>query len=67
MTGVATYVYYSEPLWIVIEFPDRVSAEQWYASPAYQDIVKLRTANAESNVFLIDGVDRDHRATDVLA
>ena len=51
---------------IVIEFPDRTRAEEWYASAAYQAILPLRTENSESTVFLIDGVDRDHVATDVL-
>jgi len=51
---------------IVIEFPDRSKAEAWYASPAYQAIVALRTANSSGTVFVIDGVDRDHLATDVL-
>lgn len=51
---------------IVIEFPDRASAEGWYASAAYQEILPLRSENSMSTVFLIDGVDRDHRATDVL-
>jgi uncharacterized protein (DUF1330 family) len=52
---------------IVIEFPDRARAEAWYASPAYRQILPLRTGNSTSTVFVIDGVDRDHRATDVLA
>ena len=51
---------------IVIEFPDRASAEAWYSSAAYQAILPLRTANSEGVVFVIDGVDRDHLATDVL-
>jgi len=51
---------------VVIEFPDRVQAEGWYASAAYQAIVALRTENSTSTVFLIDGVGRDHVATDVL-
>ena len=51
---------------VVIEFPDRSSATKWYASDAYQQILPLRTENSVSNAFLIDGVDRDHRATDVL-
>ena len=51
---------------VVIEFPDRSSAAQWYASEPYQRILPLRTENSVSNAFLIDGVDRDHRATDVL-
>ena len=51
---------------VVIEFPDRAKAEGWYASAAYQAIVTLRTDNSASTVFLIDGVGRDHLATDVL-
>ena len=51
---------------VVIEFPDRSSAEGWYASDAYRAIVALRTENSTSTVFLIDGVGRDHLATDVL-
>ncbi len=51
---------------IVIEFPDRSKAEGWYASPAYQAILPLRADNSTSTIFLIDGVDRDHKATDVL-
>ena len=51
---------------IVIEFPDRAQADTWYNSPAYQAIVTLRTDNSDSDVIMIDGVDRDHKATDVL-
>lgn len=51
---------------IVIAFPDRRSAEAWYASPAYRDILPLRLAHSAGTVFLIDGVDAGHRATDVL-
>jgi uncharacterized protein (DUF1330 family) len=51
---------------IVIEFPDREAAEQWYASNAYQAILPLRAENSVSNIFLIDGVGCDHVATDVL-
>jgi uncharacterized protein (DUF1330 family) len=52
---------------IVIEFPSRQSAADWYASDAYQDILPLRTENSDSTAFLIDGVGADHKATDVLA
>jgi uncharacterized protein (DUF1330 family) len=52
---------------IVIAFPDRGSAERWYASPAYQDILPLRTGNAQGDVILIDGVDDDHKATDIFS
>jgi uncharacterized protein (DUF1330 family) len=51
---------------IVIEFPDRAHAHGWYASPAYQEILGLRTGHSRSDIILIDGVDPAHRATDVL-
>ncbi len=51
---------------VVIAFPDLDSAKAWYASPAYQAILPLRTRNAISDVYLIEGVGRDHKATDVL-
>jgi uncharacterized protein (DUF1330 family) len=51
---------------VMIQFPDRRRAEGWYASPDYQAILPLRTENSRSIAFLVDGVDRSHRATDVL-
>lgn len=51
---------------IVIEFPDRAQASAWYNSPAYRAIVTLRTGSSDSDVIMIDGVDRDHKATGVL-
>ena len=51
---------------IVIEFPDREHATGWYASDAYQEILPLRTRNADGVAVILDGVPADHRATDVL-
>ena len=51
---------------IVIGFPDMASARSWYASPAYRAILPLRLCVADGDVFLIEGVEADHRATDVL-
>ena len=51
---------------IVIAFPDRHAARAWYASPAYQAILPRRLGNSTGDVFLIDGVDEDHRAADIL-
>jgi uncharacterized protein (DUF1330 family) len=51
---------------IVIAFPDLDAARGWYASDAYQRILPLRTRHARGTVFLIDGVDPEHKATDVL-
>ncbi len=52
---------------IVIEFPDRSHARDWYASPTYRRILPLRTENSDSDVVFVDAVPADHRATDVLA
>lgn len=51
---------------VVIAFPDLQAARAWYGSPAYQAILPRRTGNSQGDVFLIDGVDEDHRATDIL-
>ncbi|QRM29511.1 DUF1330 domain-containing protein [Microvirga sp. VF16] len=52
---------------IVIAFPDKASARAWYESPAYRQILPLRTNNSRGDVFFIDGVSADHKATDILA
>jgi uncharacterized protein (DUF1330 family) len=51
---------------IVIEFPDYEHAQQWYSSPAYQEILPLRRQHSVSTTFLAEGVDRTHKAVDVL-
>jgi uncharacterized protein (DUF1330 family) len=51
---------------IIIEFPDRAGAEAWYRSEAYQEILPLRTRNADGSVILVDGNALDHRGADVL-
>lgn len=51
---------------IVIEFPDYASARGWYDSPAYREILHLRTDNSDGVAMLVEGVDRTHKATDVL-
>jgi uncharacterized protein (DUF1330 family) len=51
---------------IVLEFPDDAEARAWYQSDAYREIAALRTDNSESDIVIVDGVDSDHRATDVL-
>jgi uncharacterized protein (DUF1330 family) len=40
---------------VVIEFPNRESAEAWYASAAYQAIIQHRTDNATGCLVLVDG------------
>ena len=52
---------------VVIEFPDRAGAEAWYASPAYREILPLRTRNSDGAVVIVDGVEPGHRAPEVIA
>ncbi|WEJ35063.1 DUF1330 domain-containing protein [Devosia sp. SD17-2] len=51
---------------IVISFPNLDAARRWYNSAAYQALIPLRMQGAEGEVFLIDGVDDHHKATDIL-
>lgn len=51
---------------IVIEFTDMQTARGWYHSAAYQAILPLRADHSEGPIFLIEGVDANHKATDVL-
>ncbi|MET9700328.1 DUF1330 domain-containing protein [Streptomyces sp. NPDC006529] len=41
---------------VLIGFPDVESARAWYASPAYQEILPLRTRHIPGEVVLLDGV-----------
>ncbi|WP_320781387.1 DUF1330 domain-containing protein [Streptomyces sp. CRN 30] len=41
---------------VVIAFPSLAEARAWYASPAYQEILPLRTRHMEGTALLIDGV-----------
>jgi uncharacterized protein (DUF1330 family) len=51
---------------VILEFPDRDHARAWYDSPAYQEILPLRTRNSEGAAILVDGVPGGYRATDML-
>jgi uncharacterized protein (DUF1330 family) len=39
---------------VLMEFPDRGAAQAWYRSPAYQQIIRLRTDNTVSDIILVD-------------
>ncbi|MFF3949960.1 DUF1330 domain-containing protein [Streptomyces sp. NPDC001902] len=45
---------------VLLEFPDRAAAQDWYNSPEYQEILPLRTRNAISDLVLIDGLPADY-------
>lgn len=52
---------------VVIAFPDIAAARGWYASPAYQAILALRTDNSRSAAIIVEGVPDGYKATDFLA
>ncbi|GGN93121.1 hypothetical protein GCM10011579_091560 [Streptomyces albiflavescens] len=47
---------------VVVEFPDMDSVKAWYASPAYQEILPLRTDHIEGSLLFVDGVAADYDA-----
>lgn len=52
---------------VIIEFPSFEAAEQWYESPAYQEILPLRTEHSNSMAALVAGVPANYQATDKIA
>ena len=45
---------------IVLSFPDITKAREWYKSPAYQEILHLRTVHVISDVIFVEEVAADH-------
>jgi uncharacterized protein (DUF1330 family) len=52
---------------VVIAFASLAAAQAWYDSPAYQEILPLRTRNARSIAAIVEGVPTGYRAADKLA
>ena len=50
---------------VIIEFPGVDEARAWYDSPAYQEILPLRTDHIDGEAIIVEGVapDYDPRAT----
>ena len=40
---------------VVIEFPDAATARRWYNSAEYRAALKIRQANSEGRVILVEG------------
>ena len=51
---------------IILRFPTSDGARRWYDSDAYQAIAPLRADNSRGTVALFEGVDTEHRATNIL-
>ncbi|MET7419509.1 DUF1330 domain-containing protein [Dactylosporangium sp. NPDC005555] len=45
---------------VIIAFPDLGAARDWYDSPAYQEILHLRTDHIAGSAILFDGVRPGH-------
>jgi uncharacterized protein (DUF1330 family) len=45
---------------VLIEFPALDEARAWYRSPAYREILHLRTDHIEGDLLLIEGVGPDY-------
>jgi uncharacterized protein (DUF1330 family) len=45
---------------VIIEFPSADQARHWYESPAYQEILPLRTRNIEGSAIVVEGVRPNH-------
>ena len=41
---------------VVVAFPSMDAAKAWYNSPAYQEILPIRTANTDDKVILVEGL-----------
>jgi uncharacterized protein (DUF1330 family) len=41
---------------VILEFPDVDKARAWYESPAYQEILPLRTRHIEGETIIVPGV-----------
>ncbi|QFG21188.1 DUF1330 domain-containing protein [Actinomadura sp. WMMB 499] len=48
--------------YVLIEFPDIESARAWFASDAYQAIVRMRTDNMAGTAVLLQGVPAGYDA-----
>jgi uncharacterized protein (DUF1330 family) len=47
---------------VIVEFPDADAARAWYGSPAYQEILPLRTNNIDGDAIIVDGVPSNYDA-----
>ena len=41
---------------VIVRFPNMESAKAWYNSPAYQEILPIRTANTDDKLILVEGL-----------
>jgi uncharacterized protein (DUF1330 family) len=47
---------WQHPGTVIIEFPSRESAEGWYSSAEYQEIIDLRLKSTNGTLVILDGI-----------
>ncbi|MEU6392699.1 DUF1330 domain-containing protein [Streptomyces sp. NPDC046939] len=47
---------------VIVGFPDLARAHEWYASEAYQEIVRLRADHIPGEMVFVEGVPEDYDA-----
>ncbi|WP_127502739.1 DUF1330 domain-containing protein [Actinoplanes solisilvae] len=47
---------------VILSFPDVEAARGWYASPAYQEILPLRTRHIDGDTLIVEGVPSGYSA-----
>jgi uncharacterized protein (DUF1330 family) len=45
---------------VLIEFPSLPAAREWYDSPAYQEILRLRADHIAGDLVIVEGCGPDH-------
>ncbi|CAM5478264.1 DUF1330 domain-containing protein [Streptomyces badius] len=48
---------------VIVGFPGTAEAHAWYASPAYQEILPLRTRHIDGDVVIVPGVGPEYDAS----
>ena len=52
---------------VIIGFPTIAAAREWYASPEYAAILRLRSDHSDGTVALVEGVPAGYRAATTVA
>ena len=46
--------------YVLLEFPDLISAQNWYEDPRYKPLVDLRNSGGRSDIFIFPGAPQEN-------
>lgn len=46
--------------YVLLEFPDLISAQNWYEDPRYKPLVDLRNSGGRSDIFIFPGASQEN-------